>query len=56
MTISEMRTACGMSQSEFGKLLNVPKRTIERWEYRKSCPGYTEHLIEYFLRHEGYIK
>ena len=56
MNISEMCTACGRSQSEFGQLLNVPKRTIQTWEYPQTRPDHTEHLIEYFLRHEGYIK
>ena len=57
MNIKEMRTATTLTQAQFAQLLGIPKRSIENWEYEKSkCPSYLEVLIEYYLRHEGYIK
>ena len=32
LTIKEIRTACKMTQKEFAKTLEIPKRTIENWE------------------------
>jgi putative transcriptional regulator len=56
MTIKEMRSRMGYTQQAFGDLLNIPKRTIENWEYGKNkCPEYVRKLIQYYLFKEEYI-
>lgn len=56
MTIKELRTACGMTQQAFADYLNIPKRSVENWEYGKTePPEYLVELIEYKLKHEGLI-
>lgn len=37
-TIREIREGLGLSQSEFSKKFNIPRRTIENWEQGKSIP------------------
>ena len=57
MTIKEMRQATGLSQVKFAALLGMSRRNIEDWERDlKSPPPYVPMLIEYYLRHEGYIQ
>lgn len=57
MTIKELRTACGMTQTKFGEHLNIPMRTIQNWENGVSVPpDYVLELIEYRLRTEELIK
>jgi len=53
--IRKMRKNARMTQAEFAQILNCPKRTIEKWEYRGDPPDYEIKLIEYFLKNEGYI-
>lgn len=49
-----MRKATGLTQESIGKLLNIPKRTIQDWEYAyRTPPQYVLELIEYKLRNEG---
>lgn len=56
MTIREMRERTGMTQQEFGDLLNIPKRSIENWEGNKTkCPDYVRELIQYTLFCENLI-
>lgn len=56
MTIKELRTACGMTQQAFADYFNIPKRSIENWEYGKTePPAYLIELIEYKLKREGLI-
>lgn len=56
MTIKELRTACGMTQQAFANHLEIPKSSLENWEYEKAEPPiYLVKLIEYKLRHEGLI-
>lgn len=53
MTIKELRTLANMTQLEFSKFLNIPKRTIENWEGEKrKCPEYVIELIEYKIKKE----
>lgn len=57
MTIKEMRQATGLSQVKFAALLNMSRRNIEDWERNIIKPTqYLLFLMEYYLRHEGYIK
>lgn len=56
MTIKELRAATGMTQQAFADYLNIPKRSVENWEYGKTePPEYLVELIEYKLKHEGLI-
>ncbi len=56
-TAKELRRSTGLSQARFAALLGIPKRSIENWESQKSCcPDYVLKLIEYYLKHEGYLK
>lgn len=45
--IKEIRMDLGLSQGEFAKRFNIPRRTIENWEQGKSVPkDYIISLIE----------
>ena len=53
MTIKELRTASGLSQAKFARLLDIPTRTIEDWESdRHSPPKYVIKLIEFYLKNQ----
>ena len=57
MTFKELRQRSGMTQKEFAKYFEIPKRTIENWDANKSkCPEYLMALMEYKLIKEGIIK
>lgn len=44
--IKDARNKIHMTQTEFSKFLNIPKRTLEDWESKKSNPPkYTLNLI-----------
>ena len=52
-TIKELRTATGLSQAKFAKLLDIPTRTIEDWEGgRHKPPDYVVKLIEFYLKNQ----
>lgn len=56
MSIKEMRTKTKMTQTQFGNYFNIPMRTIQNWETKKSnCPIYIEELIKYKLEKEKII-
>lgn len=56
MSIKEMRTKTKMTQTQFGNYFNIPMRTIQNWETKKSnCPKYIEQLIQYKLEKENII-
>lgn len=51
MTIKEIRTLTGMTQAEFGKMLDIPMRSIQNWETgQRQCPAYLVKLIEYYVK------
>ena len=53
MDIKELRIRTGMTQKEFAKYFNIPKRTIENWEGgQRTPPPYVVELIEYKIRKE----
>lgn len=49
MTIRDLRTASGLSRSEFSRRFYIPIRTIENWECTganaRECPAYVRLLI-----------
>lgn len=56
MDIKEMRDKTGLSQSMFGKYLNISVRTIQTWEQGiRKPPAYVVELIERVLKLEGKI-
>lgn len=56
MTFKELRKASGMTQREFAKYFNIPRRTIENWEADpKKCKPYLLELMHYKLKKEGFV-
>lgn len=56
MTIKELRTQTGMSQSQFAKYFNIPPSTLKKWEQgQRQCPEYLLDLIEYKLNMEYFL-
>ena len=52
-TIKEIRQATGLSQSKFAAALNIPVRSIQKWETgERSCPEYVVELIAYRVQHD----
>lgn len=49
MTIRDLRTAAGLSRTDFSRRFCIPIRTIENWECTgpnaRECPGYVRLLI-----------
>ena len=43
--IAEIRRAMGLTQAQMAERLCVPKRTLENWEYKGTCPVYVRILI-----------
>lgn len=56
MTVKELREKSGMTQKSFAEYLGCSERTVEAWEYKRSCKPWICDLIEYKLRHEGLLK
>ena len=52
MTIKEMREKLGMTQEAFAKEYNIPKRTIENWEYgKRNPPQYVLDMLQKAVDH-----
>lgn len=46
-TVKELREITGLSQPKFcAKYYNIPKRTLQQWEYTDTCPHYLNALLE----------
>ena len=45
MKFAEFRKQTGLTQVNFAKLLCVPRRTLESWESRGTCPSYFRLMI-----------
>lgn len=58
MTIKEIRSITGLSQVKFGKMYDIPRRTIENWEAAEDikdhheCPVYVRKLLERAVRED----
>nr|DAG15917.1 MAG TPA: putative transcriptional regulator [Caudoviricetes sp.] len=53
MNIKEIRALTGLSQVDFAKHFNIPRRTVENWECGiSSPPEYLLQLLEYRVTHE----
>ena len=53
MTIKEIRTLTGLSQVKFCKQYEIPRRTLENWESKKSpAPIYTLKLLERVVKED----
>lgn len=57
MTLKELRERSGMTRKQFVEYFGIPYRTVQSWELGdRDCPEYLLSLIEYKLKHEGFIK
>ena len=55
--IKALREKTGLNRADFAKHFNIPYRTVEDWEARKSnCAPYLFKLMEKDLVREGFIK
>lgn len=53
MTIKEIRSLTGLSQTDFGNKYNIPMRTIQNWEGgQRKAPAYVEELLEFKVRYD----
>nr|DAK99151.1 MAG TPA: helix-turn-helix domain protein [Caudoviricetes sp.] len=43
--MGEIRASMGLTQAQMAERLCVPKRTLENWEYKGTCPVYVRILI-----------
>lgn len=51
MNIKEIRDKTGLSQAEFAKAYNIPKRTIENWEQgQREAPIYVIELLDHAIK------
>lgn len=51
--VKAIRQKTGMTQAEFGKKFDIPRRTIENWESGKTAPPpYVVKLLSYVVDHE----
>ena len=56
-TIKEIRQATGLSQSKFAGALNIPIRTLQKWEVgERECPPYVVELIAFRVEHDPQFK
>lgn len=56
-TIKEIRQATGLSQSKFAAALNIPVRTLQKWETgERECPHYVVELIAFRVEHDKMFK
>lgn len=57
MSIKDIRKSAGMSQSQFCKALNIPVKSLQKWETgERSCPVYVVELIAYRVQHDPLLK
>lgn len=45
MNTLNMRFDAGMNRTEFAKHWNIPRRTVENWEYENTAPDYVIDLL-----------
>ena len=56
MTLKELREASGMTRNQFAEYFGIPYRTIQDWELgNRKCNDYVLDLMEYKLKHEGFL-
>lgn len=57
MTVKEIRNSVGLSQGKFAAALNIPVRTLQKWETgERSCPDYVVELIAFRVQHDPEFK
>lgn len=55
--IYQIRNSVGLSQGKFAAALNIPVRTLQKWETgERSCPEYVVELIAYRVAHDPEFK
>lgn len=55
MTIKEIRKLTNLTQADFAKKYEIPKRTLENWETssgnnKRQCPPYVAKMLERLVR------
>lgn len=45
MSFNELRARTGMTQTAFAERFCIPRRTVENWSGRTSCPLYTKLMM-----------
>lgn len=56
MTVKELRTQLGFSQSKFAAMFNIPVSTLKDWEQeRRTPPPYVLEMIKTILEMRGLI-
>lgn len=56
MTVKELRTLTGLSQSKFAAYFEIPVATLQRWENLSRTPApYLPKMMERILRFDGMI-
>lgn len=45
LPFADIRKKLGLTQAQMAKRLCAPRRTVENWEYRDTCPVYIRILI-----------
>lgn len=53
MSLSEIRATTGLSQNKMADRFCIPRRTVQNWEQRGTCPDYTRLMMADIL---GLIK
>lgn len=57
LTIKEIRTSTGLSQAKFAGAIEIPVRTLQKWEQgERSCPEYVVKLIAYRVENDPAFK
>lgn len=57
MSLAELRSCTGLSQSEFAKSYNIPIRNIQRWEKGdRNPPDYVLSLLQALIEKEAVIQ
>ena len=45
LPVTDIRAATGLSQAKFADKICAPFRTVQDWEYKKTCPDYVRLML-----------
>ena len=49
MSVAQIRATTGLSQARFAERFCIPRRTVEGWESKNSCPDYIRLMLAEIL-------
>lgn len=53
MTVKELRSLTGLTQTEFAEKYKIPMRSIQNWEGgQRTPPEYVIELLEFRIKHD----